>query len=122
MNSKVTSEGSKLDALKWVVVAVLVAAGVVGNSVYSEESLLYRVIALLVLALISGFVALQTEKGAAFFSLFKEAKAEIRKVVWPSRQETTQTTLIVTVVVLLVGLLLWGLDSLLSWLVSGVIG
>lgn len=122
MNSKVTSEGSKLDALKWVVVAVLVAAGVVGNSVYSEESLLYRVIALLVLALISGFVALQTEKGAAFFGLFKEAKAEIRKVVWPSRQETTQTTLIVTVVVLLVGLLLWGLDSLLSWLVSGVIG
>ena len=100
MNSKVTSEGSKLDVLKWAVVVILVTAGVVGNSVYSEESLLYRVIALLVLALIAGFIALQTEKGAAFFVMFKEAKAEIRKVVWPSRQETIQTTLIVSVVVL----------------------
>ncbi|MCV6610344.1 MAG: preprotein translocase subunit SecE [Amphritea sp.] len=122
MSSKVTSEGSKLDGLKWAVVIALVAAGVVGNSVYSEESLLYRVIALLVLAGVAGFVALQTAKGAAFFTLFKEAKAEIRKVVWPTRQETAQTTLIVTVVVLLVGLFLWGLDSLLSWGVSGVIG
>jgi len=122
VNSKVTSEGSKLDTLKWVVVVALVTAGVVGNSVYSEESLLYRVIALLVLAGVAGFIALQTAKGAAFFTLFKEAKAEIRKVVWPSRQETTQTTLIVTGVVLLVGLFLWGLDSLLSLVVSGVIG
>lgn len=122
MNSKVTSEGSKLDTLKWVVVVALVTAGVVGNSVYSEESLLYRVIALLVLAGVAGFIALQTAKGAAFFTLFKEAKAEIRKVVWPNRQETTQTTLIVTGVVLLVGLFLWGLDSLLSLVVSGVIG
>lgn len=122
MNSKVSSEGSKLDGLKWVVVVALVAAGVVGNSVYSEESLLYRVIALLVVAGVAGFIALQTAKGAAFFTLFKEAKAEIRKVVWPTRQETTQTTLIVTVVVLIVGLLLWGLDSFLSWGVSGVIG
>ncbi|MDO6565324.1 preprotein translocase subunit SecE [Amphritea sp. 1_MG-2023] len=122
MNSKVSSEGSKLDGLKWVVVVAIVAAGVVGNSVYSEESLLYRVIALLVLAGAAGFVALQTAKGLAFFTLFKEARSEIRKVVWPTRQETMQTTLIVTVVVLVVGLLLWGLDSLLSLGVSTVIG
>ncbi|WP_299200979.1 preprotein translocase subunit SecE [uncultured Amphritea sp.] len=122
MNSKVSSEGSKLDGLKWVVVVAIVAAGVVGNSVYSEESLLYRVIALLVLAGVAGFVALQTAKGLAFFNLFKEARSEIRKVVWPTRQETLQTTLIVTVVVLVVGLLLWGLDSLLSVGVASVIG
>jgi len=122
VNSKVSSEGSKLDALKWAVVALLVAVGVVGNSIYAEESLFYRVVALVVLAAVAGFVALQTAKGQAFFDLFKEAKAEIRKVVWPTRQETGQTTAIVVVVVLIVGLLLWGLDSLLSWLVSGVIG
>ncbi|MDI3326846.1 preprotein translocase subunit SecE [Pontibacterium granulatum] len=122
MNSKVSSEGSKFDALKWAVVALLVAVGVVGNSIYAEESLFYRVVALVVLAAVAGFVALQTAKGQAFFDLFKESKAEIRKVVWPTRQETGQTTAIVVVVVLIVGLLLWGLDSLLSWLVSGVIG
>jgi preprotein translocase subunit SecE len=122
VNSKVTSEGSKLDALKWLVVIAIVAAGVVGNSVFSGESLLYRVLALLALALVAGFVAFQTAKGRAFFQLFKEAKNEIRKVVWPTRQETLQTTAIVVVAVLIVGLLLWGLDSLLGWLVSGVIG
>ncbi len=122
MNAKVTSEGSKFDALKWVVVIALLAAGVVGNSMYAEYSLLYRVVALLALALVAGFVALQTEKGRAFFKLFKEAKSEIRKVVWPTRQETAQTTAMVVVVVLIVGLMLWGLDSLLGWVVSGVIG
>ncbi|TCK06011.1 preprotein translocase subunit SecE [Marinobacterium mangrovicola] len=122
MNSKVTSEGSKLDALKWLVVIAIVAVGVVGNSVFSGESLLYRVLALLALALVAGFVAFQTAKGRTFFQLFKEAKNEIRKVVWPTRQETLQTTAIVVVAVLIVGLMLWGLDSLLGWLVSGVIG
>ncbi len=122
MNAKVNPEGSKFDALKWVIVAAIVTAGVVGNSVYADQSLFYRVVGLLVLAGVAGFVSLQTAKGKAFFLLFKEAKQEIRKVVWPTRQETLQTTMIVVVVVLIMGLLLWGLDSLLSWLVSGAIG
>lgn len=122
MSVKAGSTESKFDSVKWLVVTLLVAVGVTGNSFYSEESLLYRVLALLVLAAVAGFVALQTAKGQAFFLLFKEAKVEIRKVVWPTRQETTQTTAIVVVVVLLMGLALWAIDSLLSWLVSGVIG
>ncbi|MCW8883893.1 MAG: preprotein translocase subunit SecE [Motiliproteus sp.] len=122
MNAKADSGESKLDSLKWIVVVALVVVGVVGNSYYSDQSLLYRVLALLALAIVAALVALQTAKGKAFFDLFKEAKNEIRKVVWPSRQETVQTTAIVVVVVLIVGLLLWAIDSLLSWIVSGVIG
>ncbi|MEH6649702.1 MAG: preprotein translocase subunit SecE [Motiliproteus sp.] len=122
MSDKAGSTESRFDSVKWILVTLLVAVGVTGNSFYSEESLLYRVLALLVLAAVAGFVALQTAKGQSFFSLFKEAKVEIRKVVWPTRQETTQTTAIVVVVVLLTGLALWAIDSLLSWLVSGVIG
>nr|WP_217362101.1 MULTISPECIES: preprotein translocase subunit SecE [unclassified Marinobacterium] len=122
VNSKVSDDVSKFDSLKWLVVIAIVAVGVVGNSVYANESLLYRVLALVALAIVAGFVALQTAKGKAFFRLFKEAKNEIRKVVWPTRQETLQTTLIVVVAVLIVGLLLWGLDSLLGWVVSGFIG
>ena len=56
------------------------------------------------------------------WDLAKEARVEIRKVVWPTRQETTQTTLIVVVMVIFVGLILWALDSTLSWSVSGLIG
>jgi preprotein translocase subunit SecE len=122
VNAKVETQASKLDGLKWLVVIALVAVGVVGNSMYANESLLYRVLALVALAIAAGFVALQTAKGKAFFQLFKEAKNEIRKVVWPTRQETLQTTGIVVVAVLIIGLLLWGLDSLLGWIISGFIG
>lgn len=113
---------SRFDGLKWLVVLLLVAAGIGGNVYFSGESLLYRVLALLALALIAGFVASQTEKGAAFVGLLKGARTEIRKVVWPSRQESTQTTLIVVAFVIVAALILWGLDSLLGWLASMVIG
>lgn len=122
MNPKAEASDSRLDLLKWLVVVVLVVVGVVGNQYYSAQPILYRVIALLVIAAAAAFVALQTGKGKAFFVLAKEARAEIRKVVWPTRQETTQTTLIVVAVVLVMALLLWGLDSLLGWLVSLIVG
>ena len=116
------SPTSSLDILKWLVVVALLSVGVFGNAYYEQESLLYRVMALLVLAGIAGFVAVQTEKGKSFWALLKEARVEIRKVVWPTRAETRQTTLIVLAVVVVVAILLWGLDSLLSSLVSGLIG
>jgi preprotein translocase subunit SecE len=106
----------------WAAVAVLVAAGVYGNSYFAAESLLYRVLALVVLAGIAGWLASRTAKGKAFIQLGLEARTEIRKVVWPARQETTHTTLIVVVVVLIVAVILWGLDSTLSWLITMMIG
>lgn len=122
MNAKAEAKESRFDLLKWLLVAVLVVVAVVANQYYSAQPIFYRVLGILVLAAIAGFVSLQTVKGRAFFSLAKEARAEIRKVVWPSRQETTQTTLIVVAVVLVMALLLWGLDSLLGWLVSMIVG
>ena len=122
MNSKVEAEGSRFDSLKWLLVVLLVGAGVVGNVYFANQSLLYRVIVLLVLAAIAVFIALQTAKGIEFWKLAKEAKIEIRKVVWPTRQETTQTTLIVFAFVLLTALILWGLDSLIGWLASRILG
>ncbi len=111
-----------LDWLKWLVVAAILGGGVYGNWYYGEESLLLRVVGLLALATVSGFVALQTERGRSTWSLLKEARSEIRRVVWPSNQETTQTTLVVLVLIVIFALILWGLDSLLGWIVSSVIG
>lgn len=122
MESKADQATSRSDVLKWLIVFVLIAVGVVGNTYYSAESLLYRVLALVVLAVVAGAIALQTTKGKRFAQLLKEARVEIRKVVWPTRQELMQTTLIVIVFVLVVALLLWGMDSLISWGVSGIIG
>ena len=117
-----TTAGSALDWLKWLVVTALMGGSVYGNWYFSDESLLIRVIALLGAAGVAVFVAIQTDRGRNTWNLIKEARIEIRRVVWPSNQETTQTTLVVLVLVLVFALILWGLDSLLSWFVSSVIG
>ena len=114
----VETTAGKYDTAKWTVVIALVAVAVVGNSYYADQSLLYRVLGILAISAAAGMVALQTAKGAAFWTLVKGSRTEIRKVVWPTRQETIQTTMIVVVFVILVALLLWGLDSFFGWLVS----
>jgi preprotein translocase subunit SecE len=117
-----TTAGGALDWLKWLVVTALLGGGVYGNWYFSDESLLIRVLALLGGAVVAVFIAIQTERGRSTWNLMKEARSEIRRVVWPSNQETTQTTLVVLVLILVFALILWGLDSLLSWFVSSVIG
>ena len=113
---------SRLDSLRWVVVLALVASGIFGNSYYGDQPILYRVLALVAAALVAGWIASLTERGGAFLTLVKGSRTEIRKVVWPTRQETTQTTLIVFVFVIITGLILWGLDSVLGWLASLILG
>ena len=122
MNAKTEVQSGGLDGLKWLVVFVLVAAAVGGNMYYAEYSLLYRVLGVVALAIVAALIAVQTGKGAAFWRLAKEARTEVRKVVWPTRQETTQTTLIVVAFVLIASLILWGLDTLFGWLASLIIG
>ncbi|AQZ93878.1 preprotein translocase subunit SecE [Halopseudomonas phragmitis] len=122
MSTKAELNDNRFDVVKWVVVAIVVFVGVYGNHHFAAEPVLYRAVALVALGLVAGFVALQTVKGKAFWALMKEARIEIRKVVWPTRPETTQTTLIVVAVVLVMALILWGLDSLLGWIISKFIG
>ncbi len=122
MSANAQSGQSITDWFKWIVVAVVVAGGVFGNWYYQDQSLLYRVLALLALAGIAALVTFQTNQGKALWTLIMESRVEIRRVVWPNRQETTQTTFIVVGLVLVFSLVLWGLDSLLSWIVSIVIG
>ena len=110
--------GNKLDSLKWVLVALLVGAGIYGNSYFSDESLLYRVIGLLVVAAVALTVAVTTARGDSAWTMIKGARTEIRKVISPTRQETTQTTMIVMVFVVVCGLFFWALDSFLGWLFS----
>ena len=116
------SVGTTLDWLKWSIVVALLAGGVVGNWYFQEVSLLIRVVAILAAATVAGLIAVQTERGQGIWTPIKDARTEIRRVVWPTNQETTQTTLVVLVIVLVFALILWGLDSLLSWIVSSIIG
>ena len=103
---------NKLDSMKWLLVVALLGAGIFGNSYFSDESLLYRVIAILVIAGIALSVSVTTERGAAAWAMIKGARTEIRKVIWPTRQETTQTTVIVMVAVVVCGLFFLGVRQL----------
>ena len=122
MSDVIEEKQYQLDWLKWLVVAALVVGAIYGNWYYSAESVLYRVLALLVVAVVSGLIAARTEKGAAIVELAMGARTEWRKVVWPTKQERNQTTLIVVVVILLMAIALWGIDSFLSWIASIVMG
>jgi preprotein translocase subunit SecE len=113
---------SPLDVVKWILAIAFLAAAVVGNYMYANEPLLYRVLGVVFLMLVGAGIALTSSQGKAFLKLLREANIERRKVVWPTRQETTQTTMIVVVVVVLMSLVLWGVDSLLSWLISLLLG
>ena len=112
----------RLDWLKWLVVFTLLGGAIYANWYYSAESVLYRVIGFLVVLAIAAAVASQTAKGAATIELAIGARTEWRKVVWPTKQERNQTTLIVLAVILLMALILWGIDSLLCWVAKLIMG
>ena len=122
MSVKVEESTYRLDTVKWLLMFAIIAAGIYANTMYASVTLLYRALVGVALAGLVVAIGLQTEKGNATWELAKEARVEVRKVVWPSRQETTQTTLIVVAVVIFVALILWGLDSSLSWGIQGLIG
>ncbi|SEN27747.1 preprotein translocase subunit SecE [Halomonas caseinilytica] len=113
---------SRHDGLKWAVVVILLVLAVVGNTYFADMALLYRVLGVVALSVVAALLALTTTKGRELLELARNAKKEIQRVVWPTRPETIQTTAIVLVAVLVVGLMLWLIDTLLGWAMSGVIG
>jgi len=122
MNVEEESKQFQLDWLKWLVAVVLLGGAIYANWYYGAESALYRALGMIVVVLVAAFVAAQTEKGTAVVELAMGARTELRKVVWPTKQERNQTTLIVVACILLMSLILWGIDSLLSWGASQIMG
>ena len=122
MNSNSEEKEYRLDFVKWIVILALVVLGVVGNSHFVAQPLYLRALALIALAAVALFVMYNTEKGASLWSLVQGAIVELRKVVWPSRQETNQTTLIVVGVVIVMSIILWLLDTFLGFVASKIIG
>ncbi len=122
MSEKTENQSNALDMFKWVVVFALLAGLVTANTMYGEISVLYRAIAIVVVVGIAGFIAATTEKGSTFLSFAKESRTEVRKVVWPTRQEANQTTLIVLAATLIMALILRGLDGIIVRVVGFITG
>ncbi|MES9878978.1 MAG: preprotein translocase subunit SecE [Candidatus Sedimenticola sp. 4PFRAG1] len=122
MNAKAEVESSTMDTLKLLVAVALLIGGIGVFYYFEQYSLLGRVVGLLVIAGVAVAVALQSVPGRNVWEFASASRNEVRKVVWPSRQETIQTTLIVFAMVLLIGIVLWLFDMMLMAIVRSVTG
>ena len=122
MNAKVETESSRFDTLKLGTALLLLVVAVVAFYRFDDQLLVLRVLGLLAVAGISIFIAAQSSTGRNIIGFIGGARTEVRKVVWPTRAETTQTTLAVMVMVILVGIFLWLLDMVLLWAIQMLTG
>lgn len=122
MNAKAENETSVLDTPKMILALAILIGGIGGFYYYDQVSQLVRVGGLLAAAILAAFIALQTAAGRGLWAFSAEARTEVRKVVWPTRQETIQTTLLVFAMVLIMAIVLWLVDMLLMWIVRLVTG
>jgi preprotein translocase subunit SecE len=79
---------------------------------------LYKVLVLLVGLVLAAFVFLKAPQGVRLNAFYKETKIELRKVVWPTRDETVKTTGMIMVAVVIVAIFLWIVDAILTWAVQ----
>ena len=107
---------STLNNLLWIISLVAGFSAVILFTYLEDLGLLYRVLLLVGLLGVSLGILAQTEFGKSAVKLISDSRTEIAKVVWPSRGETTQMTIMVLVMILILALIFWGLDSLLSFL------
>lgn len=120
---KAESQGEvRLDWLKWLVALSLLLAALVGNHYYSDVSMPLRTLAWLAVLAVAGFIVSKTQRGKWALEFFRDSRAELRKVVWPTREETMQTTFVVAAMVVVLALVLWGMDGILVWLIGWLTG
>ena len=111
-----------MDNIKIAAAILLVAAGVGGFYYLDQSPMILRVISVLAGFIAGGLVFWMSEPGKQFHGYAQESVAETKKVVWPTRKETLQTTGIVFVFVVVMALFLWAVDSSLLWVVKKLLG
>jgi len=115
MNTKAEDTASPLDTGKLLVAAAILVGGIWGYYYFVDESVLLRAIGVLVAFVVALLVAFQSTQGQALWKFIQGSRVELRKVVWPTRQEAVQTTVAVLVFALMMGVFFWLLDMFLLW-------
>jgi len=114
MATNTEAKSSIFDIIKLLLALAILIAGIVGFYYFEDESLLYRVLGLLAVVGVAIGVSMMTAKGRNLLSFMGLSRVEVRKMVWPTRAETMQTTLIVFVLVVILAIFLWFVDMLLG--------
>ena len=113
---------TSLDTAKLGIAALVLVAGFYGFYYFADQPQLYRVLGLLFFVIIAAGIALTTTKGRSLTGFMQAARVETRKMVWPTRTETLQTTGVILVVVVLMGLFFWVVDWILGQAMQLIIG
>lgn len=122
MTDQVQENATALDALKLAAGVVILAAGIVGFYLLVDLPIWLRWIIVLAALVIGALVSLQSYQGKTFWQFVQSSRVELRKVVWPTTQETWQVTLVVFVMIVVLGLFFWGVDTLLGFLTKWLTG
>ena len=121
-SSAKTENSSFIDTIKLLLSAAVLFSGLFSYYYYLQVSLPLRVLMVLGGLLAGTAIAMTSFQGKRLLSFIQSSRIEIRKVVWPTNQETSQTTMAVFVFTLVMGIFFWGLDSFLLWLTRTLVG
>jgi preprotein translocase subunit SecE len=122
MDTKVETEPTMVDTAKLAGAAAIALVGFVAYYYFGDASVALRSLGVLVAVGIAVFVALQSAQGQTLWRFVQAARAELRRVVWPTREETIQTTIAVLVFALIMGVFFWLLDLGLLYATSKITG
>lgn len=111
-----------MNFLKWLVIVLIIAGGIVANLYYAQVDTAYRATVGIFVAALALSMIYTTDQGKVAWAFAKSARTELRKVVWPTRQEVIQTALVVVAMVVVTTMILWAIDTFFMWFVVLITG
>jgi preprotein translocase subunit SecE len=122
MENEEHKKQDKLNIMWWVLLILLITLGIAASYYFNEIPRALCFAGWILLTCVVTIIAAQTVQGKKIWAFAKEARIEMRKVIWPTRQETVQTTIVIAAIVVVMALILWGVDSVLLWLIGWLTG
>jgi preprotein translocase subunit SecE len=122
MDTKADREPGILDTAKLLLAIAILVGGIFAYYYYSDTSILLRAVGVLIAFIAGALVALQSAQGQTLWRFIQASRVELRKVVWPSREETIQTTIAVLVFAAIMGVFFWLLDLFLLFVTGQLTG
>jgi preprotein translocase subunit SecE len=122
MDAKLDSKPTVMDTVLLLLSVAILLGSIVAYYYFVDESLLLRSLGVLAAFVLGVWVAMQSAQGRTLWGFIQGSRVELRKVVWPTREETVQTGLIVLAFTSIMGVFFWLLDTFLLWFTRFITG
>jgi preprotein translocase subunit SecE len=122
METRVEEQPTIVDTAKLALAIFIVLASLVAYYYFGDASALLRTLGVLLAVALAAVVALTSLQGRTLWKFIQGARVELSKVVWPTKDETLQTTLVVLVVAVIGGVFFFLIDRFLLWITTTIMG